>query len=80
MRGLTSPEVFAMNVFSQHVYRFGAGAVDGDGSMRELLGGKGAGLAEMTLLSVPVPPGVTVTTDVCRAYLKEWQAPRRASG
>lgn len=64
-----------MNSFSKHVYRFGAGAVDGDGSMRELLGGKGAGLAEMTLLSVPVPPGVTVTTDVCRAYLEAGKLP-----
>jgi pyruvate,orthophosphate dikinase len=52
------------------VYRFGSGAVDGDGSMRDLLGGKGAGLAEMTSLSVPVPPGFTITTDVCRQYLE----------
>ena len=52
------------------VYRFGSNAVDGDGSMRDLLGGKGAGLAEMTSLDVPVPPGFTVTTDVCRDYLQ----------
>ncbi len=64
-----------MNFFSKHVYRFGADAVDGDGSMRELLGGKGAGLAEMTLLAVPVPPGFTVTTDVCRAYLELGKTP-----
>ena len=51
------------------VYRFGSGVVDGDGSMRDLLGGKGAGLAEMTSLSVPVPPGFTITTDVCREYM-----------
>ena len=64
-----------MNFFSKHVYRFGAGAVDGDGSMRDLLGGKGAGLAEMTLLSVPVPAGFTVTTDVCREYLELGKVP-----
>ena len=52
------------------VYRFGSGVVDGDGSMRDLLGGKGAGLAEMTSLSVPVPPGFTITTDVCREYMQ----------
>ena len=52
------------------VYRFGSGVVDGDGSMRDLLGGKGAGLAEMTSLSVPVPPGFTITTDVCRQYME----------
>ncbi len=64
-----------MNPFSRYVYRFGARAVDGDGSMRDLLGGKGAGLAEMTLLSVPVPAGFTVTTDVCRAYLDTRKIP-----
>ncbi len=51
-----------------NVYRFGSQVVDGDGSMRDLLGGKGAGLAEMTSLSVPVPPGFTLTTEVCREY------------
>ncbi len=54
---------------ASNVYRFGGGVVDGDGSMRDLLGGKGAGLAEMTSLSVPVPPGFTITTDVCREYM-----------
>ena len=57
-------------IATQRVFRFGVGDVDGDGSMRELLGGKGAGLAEMTTLGVPVPPGFTISTDVCRAYLK----------
>jgi pyruvate,orthophosphate dikinase len=51
-----------------HVYSFGEGRADGDGSMRDLLGGKGAGLAEMTNAGVPVPPGYTITTAVCRAY------------
>jgi pyruvate, orthophosphate dikinase len=59
-----------MNKPAKHVYRFGNRVVDGTGTMRELLGGKGAGLAEMTLLSVPVPPGLTISTDVCRYYLE----------
>src|SRR5688572_31625922 len=42
---------------------------DGDASQRELLGGKGANLAEMARLGLPIPPGFTVTTDACRAYL-----------
>ena len=42
---------------------------DGDSSQRELLGGKGANLAEMTRLGLPIPPGFTITTDACRAYL-----------
>ncbi|HBS31372.1 MAG TPA: pyruvate, phosphate dikinase [Parvularcula sp.] len=50
------------------VYAFGAGAADGDTSMRNLLGGKGANLAEMSNLGLPVPPGFTITTEVCTAY------------
>jgi pyruvate, orthophosphate dikinase len=50
------------------VYRFGAGMADGDASMKELLGGKGANLAEMSALGLPVPPGFTITTEVCTAY------------
>ena len=53
-----------------NVYRFGSQVVDGNGSMRDLLGGKGAGLAEMTTLSVPVPPGFTISTEVCRGFRK----------
>jgi len=55
----------------KHVYRFGAGAADGGAGMRNLLGGKGANLAEMASLGLPVPPGFTVTTDVCTAYFAE---------
>ena len=44
-------------------------------SGRELLGGKGAGLAEMTLLGIPVPTGFTITTEACRAYMKEKRLP-----
>ena len=59
-----------MGNIARRVYRFGSDVVDGDGSMREILGGKGAGLAEMTMLSVPVPPGFTISTGVCRSYLE----------
>ncbi len=50
------------------VYAFGAGAADGGAAMKELLGGKGANLAEMSALGLPVPPGFTITTEVCNAY------------
>src|SRR3569833_1088344 len=50
------------------VYSFGGGRAEGKPNMRELLGGKGAGLAEMANLGLPVPPGFTITTDVCTYY------------
>ncbi len=50
------------------VYSFGDGVADGTAKMKELLGGKGANLAEMSNLGLPVPPGFTITTDVCKAY------------
>src|SRR5665213_3286606 len=50
------------------VYSFGGGAAEGDGGMKNLLGGKGAGLAEMSRLGLPVPPGFTITTEVCTHY------------
>ncbi|MBT8477776.1 MAG: pyruvate, phosphate dikinase, partial [Gemmatimonadetes bacterium] len=53
----------------KHVYFFSKGQTDGDRDMRSLLGGKGANLAEMSRLGVPVPPGFTVTTEVCRHHL-----------
>jgi len=52
----------------KYIYFFGLGKADGNGKMKDLLGGKGAGLAEMSSAGVPVPPGFTVTTDVCRYY------------
>ena len=52
----------------KHVYFFGAGKAEGKAEMKKLLGGKGANLAEMTNLGIPVPPGFTITTDVCRYY------------
>jgi pyruvate,orthophosphate dikinase len=53
---------------NKYVYVFSNGAADGDGSMKDLLGGKGAGLAEMTKAGLPVPPGFTITTEACNAY------------
>ncbi|EYF06765.1 pyruvate, phosphate dikinase [Chondromyces apiculatus] len=53
---------------ARSIYFFGAGQADGDATMKALLGGKGAGLAEMSRLGVPVPPGFTITTEVCTAY------------
>jgi pyruvate, orthophosphate dikinase len=53
---------------NKFVYFFGDGKAEGKASMRELLGGKGAGLHEMTRIGVPVPPGFTITTDVCTYY------------
>ena len=52
----------------RYVYFFGGGKAEGKATMRELLGGKGAGLHEMTRIGVPVPPGFTITTDVCSYY------------
>ncbi|MBN9521506.1 pyruvate, phosphate dikinase [bacterium] len=53
---------------TKHVYFFGGGKADGDGKQKELLGGKGANLAEMSKIGIPVPPGFTITTEVCAAY------------
>ena len=55
----------------QYVYFFGGGAAEGDRSMRDLLGGKGANLAEMTNAGLPVPPGFTVSTEACSAYYEQ---------
>ena len=55
----------------KRVYTFGNGKAEGRADMRELLGGKGANLAEMNLIGVPVPPGFTITTDVCNEYFVE---------
>src|SRR4030043_150612 len=53
---------------SKQVCFFGGGKADGNAKMKELLGGKGANLAEMAKLGVPVPPGFTITTEVCTHY------------
>src|SRR5471032_991421 len=52
----------------KYVYAWGNKKADGDGSMKPLLGGKGANLAEMTRIGLPVPPGFTITTEVCTYY------------
>src|SRR5262245_3573708 len=65
---------------TKYVYTWGNGKADGDGSMKALLGGKGANLAEMSRIGLPVPPGFTITTEVCtyfyahkKTYPKELQ-------
>src|SRR5579864_2195778 len=55
-------------VIDRWVYAFGGGVADGDASMKNLLGGKGANLAEMSALGLPVPPGFTITTEACNHY------------
>lgn len=52
----------------KYVYYFGGGKAEGDANMKELLGGKGANLAEMVNMGLPVPPGFTITTEVCTYY------------
>jgi len=54
----------------KRVYFFGGGKAEGNAKMKELLGGKGANLAEMTSLGVPVPPGFTIATKVCDEYYR----------
>ena len=54
----------------KYVYFFGGGKADGDGTMKDALGGKGAGLAEMTNAGLPVPPGFTIVTSACRLYFQ----------
>ncbi len=54
----------------KYVFSFGNGAADGDGTMKDLLGGKGAGLAEMSRAGIPVPPGFTISTEVCNIYFQ----------
>jgi pyruvate,orthophosphate dikinase len=56
---------------AKHVYTFGDKKAEGNASMKNLLGGKGANLAEMNLIGVPVPPGFTITTEVCTLYYQE---------
>src|SRR6202142_3212599 len=55
---------------NKHVYSFGNGTADGDGKMKDPLGGKGAGLAEMSRAKLPVPPGFTISTEVCNIYFE----------
>src|SRR6516162_106180 len=54
----------------KYVFFFGAGHAEGNGKMKDELGGKGAGLAEMTNAGLPVPPGFTIQTEACREYMR----------
>src|SRR3954467_419258 len=60
---------------TKYVYSFGGGKADGNGKMKDVLGGKGAGLAEMTNAGLPVPPGFTIQTDACREYMRGGLSP-----
>src|SRR6186713_1532681 len=64
----SSPAKKSASKGTKYVYTWGAGRADGDGSMKALLGGKGANLAEMTRINLPVPPGFTITTEVCTYF------------
>ncbi len=64
----SSAEAKAAHYTGKYYYFFGDGKADGRADMKELLGGKGANLAEMTNAGVPVPPGFTITTEVCRIF------------
>src|SRR5512144_427802 len=55
---------------AKYVFFFGGGKAEGDGKMKDVLGGKGAGLAEMTNAGLPVPPGYTIQTEACREYMR----------
>jgi len=63
-------EVPATKPSTKYVYFFGGGKADGNGKMKDDLGGKGAGLAEMTNAGLPVPPGFTIQTEACREYMR----------
>jgi len=56
---------------TQYVFFFGGGKADGNKDMKDTLGGKGAGLAEMTNAGLPVPPGFTISTDACNLYYEQ---------
>src|SRR6202521_2303890 len=73
MATMTLPETVAQETkksTTKYVYFFGGGKADGNGKMKDVLGGKAAGLAEMTNLGLPVPPGFTIQTEACREYMR----------
>ena len=61
----------------RYIYSWGDGAAEGSGTMKDLLGGKGAGLAEMTRAGLPTPPGFTITTAACNDYFAAGHGRRR---
>src|ERR1700728_5337483 len=71
-----APAQAAGSTKTKYVYSFGGGKADGDGKMKEVLGGKGAGLAEMTNAGLPVPPGFTIQTEACREYMRGKLSPQ----
>ena len=74
MATMTVPEAEVQSTpksATKYVYFFGGGKADGNGKMKDELGGKGAGLAEMTNASLPVPPGFTIQTEACREYMRK---------
>src|ERR1700751_4913167 len=73
MSTTTFPETHeeqATKAATKYVYFFGDGKAEGNGKMKDDLGGKGAGLAEMTNAGLPVPPGFTIQTQACREYMR----------
>ncbi len=68
---LPEAEVQETKSSTKYVYFFGGGKADGNGKMKDELGGKGAGLAEMTNAGLPVPPGFTIQTEACREYMRQ---------
>jgi pyruvate,orthophosphate dikinase len=73
MATITLPEVETQETkksTTKYVYFFGGGKADGNGKMKDVLGGKGAGLAEMTNAGLPVPPGFTIQTEACREFMR----------
>jgi len=78
MATMTLPETEAKEKkqsSTKYVYFFGGGKADGNGKMKDVLGGKGAGLAEMTNAGLPVPPGFTIQTEACREYMRGGLSP-----
>ncbi len=78
MATMTLPETEtkeAKKSTTKYVYAFGGGKADGNGKMKDVLGGKGAGLAEMTNAGLPVPPGFTIQTEACREYMRGGLSP-----
>src|SRR5579863_8054133 len=78
MATMTLPETEAQQTKktgTKYVYSFGGGKADGNGKMKDVLGGKGARLAEMTNAGLPVPPGFTIQTEACREYMRGGLSP-----
>jgi pyruvate, orthophosphate dikinase len=71
-----APAQAAGSTTTKYVYSFGGGRADGNGKMKDVLGGKGAGLAEMTNAGLPVPPGFTIQTEACREYMRGKLSPQ----